>query len=155
MLGDMPFAYFCTVDRKGQPHITPMFFHFDEENDSIFLVTSAASHKTSNIHENPQVALTIDVRDPVNPFNNKGVLIQGVAEIKEPEEQGADAEVKKAYIGLVKKYPTFQVQSLYREEAKAHMTKQHLKEFNEVLIKVIPQKMVYWTKGPNFQVVRF
>ncbi len=75
------FAYICTVGSSNHPHVTPVFFVYSWEDSSIYLITSSKSKKMTNIRSNRRVAITIDIRDPVDPQNNLGVLVRGKAEI--------------------------------------------------------------------------
>ena len=75
------FGYVCTSDRFDQPHLTPVFFVYYENSQKIFFITNERSKKIKNLSENPNVSITIDIRDPVNPFNNEGVMAQGTANI--------------------------------------------------------------------------
>ena len=51
-----------------------------------------------NLRENRMISLTVDIRDPVNPFNNEGVLVQGKAEISRLElaEEERHPELKQS-----------------------------------------------------------
>jgi len=77
------FGYVCTTDLNDQPHITPVFFIYDENSQKIFFITNEKSKKVKNINENPNINITIDIRDTKNPFKNEGVMVEGIAEIKE------------------------------------------------------------------------
>ncbi len=143
------FAYLCTIDQNNQPHITPMFFIFYEKTKDIFVVTSLKSKKMKNIQVNPQVSLTVDVRDSDNPFNNRGVMVQGKAIIEKTIDSlsaAKDAKLIEIYKVFQKKYPVI-------SEAKTSaQVKYH--EFSETLVRVHPDKMVYW-RGPYFITVDF
>ncbi|MFQ5711985.1 MAG: pyridoxamine 5'-phosphate oxidase family protein [Candidatus Geothermarchaeales archaeon] len=142
------FAYFCTVDSNNQAHVTPMFFYFDEENRRFYFITSLRSKKIANMRINPGVSFTVDVRDDVNPFGNRGVMVQGIARfarVVDVEKSRGDLlirDAEKVYGGFEEKYPTFQPrgspESIDPEEG---------------IIKVIPEKIVYW-RGPEFSVLR-
>jgi general stress protein 26 len=170
VLKNSHFSYLCTTDQKNQPHITPMFYVFDENTNDIFITASSNSKKMNNIKANPKIALTIDIRDEMNPFNNHGVMVQGKAIIEKTEltpgnwvplvsmylegqalvektgqltEDEKIAQVSKAF---AKKYPVLQeAQSPVNVEAQ---------KFSENLIKIAPEKIVYW-KGPRFITVNF
>ncbi|MBU4374484.1 MAG: pyridoxamine 5'-phosphate oxidase family protein [Euryarchaeota archaeon] len=102
------------------------------------------SKKIKNISENPNVSITIDIRDPVNPFNNEGVMAQGVAKITEkapiyflPEEtlqlyRDIYMEFKGKYQSVIENKPLGE---------------------NDVIVQVNIEKMVYW-RGPHFKSVR-
>jgi len=145
------FAYLCTTDQENQPHITPMFFAFDETNNNFYVTTSAGSKKMKNLQINAKISLAIDIRDPTNPFNNRGVMVQGKAMIEECfksiSEAAGDKELMAASEAFQRKYPV-----LFRE-AQFPVNVEYEK-FSEALIKIIPDKMTYW-RGPNFVTVNF
>ena len=144
------FAYLCTTDQDNQPHITPMFFAFDETNNNFYVMTSSDSKKMKNLQVNAKISLAIDIRDPTNPFNNRGVMMQGKAMIEEcikSISEVGDKELMEASEAFQRKYPV-----LFRE-AKFPVNVEYEK-FSEALIKIIPDKMTYW-RGPNFVTVNF
>ncbi len=147
---DAPFAYFCTVDQENQPHITPMFFFFDVESKSFLFMTSSRSKKVANLHRNNQVSLTIDTRDPANPFENKGAMIQGKAELATLES--ARPKWNRALVGFFEKYLEFQAEQFHRVRDRVLS---YAQQKFRVLIGVTPGKIVYWTGGPSFKVLRF
>jgi nitroimidazol reductase NimA-like FMN-containing flavoprotein (pyridoxamine 5'-phosphate oxidase superfamily) len=149
VLKESHFAYLCTTDQNNQPHITPMFFIFDEETKDIFVVTSRKSKKMKNIQVNPQVSLTVDVRDPDNPFNNRGVMVQGRVVIEKTLDSlsvAKDIKLIGIYKEFNKKYPIL-------SEAKTSAQIEY-QEFSETLVRVHADKMVYW-RGPYFITVNF
>jgi len=144
ILRDTHFAYFCTTDRNNQPHITPMFFVFDEESREAFVFTHSGSKKIENIKFNPKVCLTVDVRDPDNPFENRGVMVQGEAVVEaafHPFGISQDERLARIFRSFYQKYPVIREMQFSAQYAQ--------KESTEVLIKVKARKMVYW-KGPHF-----
>ncbi len=82
------FAYFTTGEIGAPPHITTMFYIWDEEPNKFYVITSRSTKKLQNIRQNPNVALTIDERDPISPEGNCGVLIRGTARVIKIEEMG-------------------------------------------------------------------
>lgn len=151
ILEESHFAYLSTTDQDNQPRIAPMFFVFDEKTQDVLLFTHSSSKKLKNMRVNPKVCLTVDVRDPQNPFENRGVMVQGDAVI----ERAADSfsvvqnkELMRIYKEFSIKYPV-----LGRAEAETS-TRPKYEEFTEELVRVRARKMVYW-KGPNFVTVNF
>jgi len=69
------FAYLGTAEPRCEPHVTAMFYLWDESSKTIYLVTSKESKKVLNIRQNRNVSVTIDKRDPVSPAGNSGVMI--------------------------------------------------------------------------------
>lgn len=164
------FSYLCTTDQKNQPHITPMFYVFDEKTNDIFITASSNSKKMKNIKFNPKIALTIDHRDEVNPFNNHGVMVQGKA-IVEKTEPGTGKEIPNVAMYLVGQAFVEKTGPLTEDEKLAQASKAfgekypvlqeaqspvnvEVKKFSENLIKIVPEKIVYW-RGPNFLTVNF
>ena len=82
------FAYLSTAELGCMPHITTMFYLWEDETQSVYLITSERTKKLKNIRVNHNVALTIDERDPNSPARNKGVLLRGRAEVLSIEEMG-------------------------------------------------------------------
>lgn len=143
------FTYLCSVDEQNQSHITPMFFFFDKQTQSIFVITSLNSKKASNIQRNPQVSLTMDIRDSENPFNNEGIMVQGMAKIEGPKYFNLTIQdLRRVYQGFERKYPAFQA----REVAELHDIKEDYP--SQVLIKITPRKIVYW-KSMKFISIKF
>ncbi len=164
------FAYLCTTDQKNQPHITPMFYTFDEKTNDIFITASSNSKKMKNIKLNPKIALTIDIRDEVNPFNNHGVMVQGKAIVEKTEAKpGSEIPLVSMYLegnpfvektwlktedeklaqvskAFAEKYPVLQ-------EGQSPVNVE-VKKFSEDLIRIVPEKVVYW-RGPNFITINF
>jgi uncharacterized protein len=70
----------------GEPHVTPISYVFEEENntDSVFyFATDYDSRKYKNLKRNRKVALAIDVYH--SSVDNKAVIIQGeVVDISSP-----------------------------------------------------------------------
>ncbi|MFQ6055970.1 MAG: pyridoxamine 5'-phosphate oxidase family protein [Methanosarcinales archaeon] len=137
------FGYVCTSDQNNRPHITPVFFIYDYIHQKIFFITNNKSKKVKNIKENPNTCITIDIRDPIDPFNNEGVMAQGKAEIMEygpiyflPEETlrlyyDIYLEFKDKYHEIVENKPLGE---------------------SDVIVQINIEKMVYW-KGPHFKSV--
>jgi hypothetical protein len=144
------FAYLCTTNRDNQPHITPMFFVFDSKTNDIYCTASSESKKMRNIHENPKISLTVDVRDEKNPFNNSGVMVQGKAVVHYPIDalpHLEDKNLSQVYLTFKNKYPIIQ-------STQSHTLIAEYKKFSESLIRISPHKMVYW-RGTHFVTISF
>jgi nitroimidazol reductase NimA-like FMN-containing flavoprotein (pyridoxamine 5'-phosphate oxidase superfamily) len=135
LLAEGKFTYFCTADATHTPHVTPMFYVYDVKQNKIFLMSTQSSKKVKNLSSNPFVALTVDVRDPVNPFLNYGVMVQGVTRLLDVKKHGNVLEM------FIAKYPKF----VKRERLKGKL----LRAYRDVLIEVTPKLMVYW-RGAHF-----
>lgn len=68
-------AAFCTVNKKNQPHVVPVFFIYDE--GKVFIHTDRDSAKVRNIQSNANVALTVFRGE----FGDEAVAIRGQARI--------------------------------------------------------------------------
>ena len=65
-----------TVNKNGTPHVVPIWFTLDDENNMIF-TTGKNSVKAKNIQRNNKVRLCVDDQTPLYSF----VTIDGIAEI--------------------------------------------------------------------------
>ncbi|MEK6977209.1 MAG: pyridoxamine 5'-phosphate oxidase family protein [Candidatus Hydrothermarchaeota archaeon] len=141
MLTQSSFGYVCTTDLENAPHVTPIFFVYVHEKGEIYFITDEGSKKVRNLRENRMISLTVDIRDPVNPFNNEGVLVQGKAEISRLElaEEERHPELKQ-----IRKTFRWKYASLIRLQKEPK---------GEVLVRIQIEKMIHW-KGPKFESVR-
>ena len=133
------FGYLCTLDEKMTPHITPIFFVYDHRNKMIYSLSDAKSKKVSNIKKNPEISLTVDIRDENDPFNNEGILVRGTAQIVSVEEAGVEMlpEILEIYEVFKNKYRKFTV----------------VGESSDVLIRFDIHRITHWI-GPKFTSVR-
>jgi PPOX class probable F420-dependent enzyme len=69
----------ATVDAKGRPEGTPIWFEWDGER--VRLLVHRTSRKARNIRNNPHVSLTVDTRTA--PY--RGVVLRGTAELSGPD----------------------------------------------------------------------
>lgn len=77
------FATLALITRKGEPHVTPMWFDFDGEH--VIFNTARGRVKDRILHRRPTVALAII--DPANPY--RYIQIRGPV-VSESEEGGYD-----------------------------------------------------------------
>jgi len=151
------FAYLCTVDEANQPHITPIFFEYDDSTRLTYFMSASESTKIRNIRLNNRVSLTADIRDPINPFNNVGVMIEGEAKIEhelDPRRSPSDEifmeSTLRAFERLKRKY------IIQRQlEPSFSRSMSLIRRFSEVLVSVTPKKMVYWGGGGKFKRAEF
>ena len=66
----------ATTRKNGNPHIAPVWFVLDDDNNIIF-TTWHESVKAKTIRNNPEVSFCVD--DQVPPFSF--VIVEGIAEI--------------------------------------------------------------------------
>lgn len=138
------FAYLCTTNRNNQPHITPMFYVFDGKTRNIYVMASSGSKKMKNIHENPKISIAVDVRDSMNPFNNRGVMVQGRAIVHYAIDSLSELDDKsllQVYEDFEKKYPVL-------KKVKSPVGYEY-KKFSENLLTIAPNRMMYW-RGVKF-----
>jgi nitroimidazol reductase NimA-like FMN-containing flavoprotein (pyridoxamine 5'-phosphate oxidase superfamily) len=131
-------GYLCTAGVNNQPHITPIFSIYDPESNNIYFQTKKRTKKVRDIMANPRVSITVDIRDPLNPFNNEGVMVQGKAEILEVDFEDALPREMGMAIGIIK------------EKFVDVVTKGS--PGDKVVVRINIQKMVHW-RGPRFQSV--
>ncbi len=124
------FSYLGTSEADCMPHLTAMFYVWQEQSKQIFMVTTKGSHKISNIRKNTKVCVTVDERDAVLPAANSGVMIRGRAMMVEMEL--LDEAITLDFLG---KYMSF-LGAGYPLG-------------NRIAIKVTPKILSYW-RGMDF-----
>ncbi len=157
LLAKCYFAYLCTVDEENRPHITPIFFAYDENTNLTYFTSASESAKIRNIRLNNRVSLTADIRDPINPFNNEGVMIEGEAKIERklsPEESPPNEifteSASRAFERFKRKYAVVQ-----QVEPSLSRSMSLMRRFSEVVVSIRPKKIVYWEGGGRFRRVEF
>ena len=132
-------GYLCTAGKNNQPHLIPIFNIYDPESNNIYFQTKKRTKKVRDIRANPKVSLTIDIRDPINPFNNEGVMVQGEAEILEVDFETALPEEMGMALGILKeKFVDVVIKG---------------KPSDKVMVRIKVQKIVHW-RGPRFQSIK-
>jgi len=148
LLRNAYFAYLCTADQWNRPHITPVFFYYDMSSGNIYFRTSRHSKKVRNLLKNSRVSLTIDVRDPENPFNNIGLMIRGYAELSFDEallsKAGSRLFRNSILIRLREKYAALVTRVVSDEEG----------DWADVLVEIKPYRIIYWSGGPRFTILK-
>lgn len=145
LLNEGKFGYVGTSNKELVPHLTPVIFVFDGQR--IFFVTSKISKKLQNIRENEKIAFLIDVRDPINIYNNRAVLFTGRAKIY---------GIGNAVLNIVRlfklrhkfneKYP--QYVSKYKTENDLLPTAWRSTLFvSRILVEIKVEQMVYWREA--------
>jgi PPOX class probable F420-dependent enzyme len=129
-------ARLATVDLECKPHLVPVVFVFDNDNDCYFIPIDAKTKRSRpenlkrvrNILENPNIALLID------EYNEDWtklyyIMIQGKASLLGGEklEQNEMPLLEKAHKLLCNKYPLYQKISI-----------------GEYVIMILPQKVIAW-----------
>lgn len=73
----------ATVGARGRPHVVPVGFFYDREDDAIVIggaMDMAASKKFRDASRQTDVALVVDDLASVDPWTPRGVEIRGHAE---------------------------------------------------------------------------
>jgi pyridoxamine 5'-phosphate oxidase family protein len=83
-LGGQSLARVATVGRDGQPHITPVTFHYNEEEDAIDVggMFFGGTKKWRDAQGNQRVTLLIDDVIP-KPRQARAIEVRGTAELHE------------------------------------------------------------------------
>ena len=125
-LGEQKICRLATVDRRGQPHVVPVW-HIVLDGD-IYIETSPNSKKGQNLKANPKMALVVDAGDSFDTY--KGVMIQGMVEFVKDKQVLArfrDAMAQR-YFGTAE-HPGY---------------KYLVSGSDPLLMKVIPKKVATW-----------
>jgi PPOX class probable F420-dependent enzyme len=88
------FAHVATINSDGTPQVSAVWIGID--GDLITFNTAEGRVKTKNLHDNPNVAISITNQE--NPYEN--LIVQG--KVVEMTHDGADADIDalaKRYIG--------------------------------------------------------
>jgi len=70
-----------TINKDGTPHVVPIWYTVDEQDNNIIFNTSGESVKAKNIRRNNRVRLCVDDQTPLFSF----VIIDGIAQIERNE----------------------------------------------------------------------
>jgi PPOX class probable F420-dependent enzyme len=111
------FAHVATINSDGSPQVSTVWIGID--GDLVTFNTAEGRVKTDNLHNNPNVAISIHAQD--NPYEN--LIIQGT--VVEMTQDGADDDID----ALAKRYL----------DADSYPFRQPGEE--RVLVKIEPQKV--------------
>ncbi len=121
-------ARIATVGKDMQPHVLPVWFHWDGE--SMFIETGFNFRKANNLRENPKCAVVVD--NTQGGLRFWGIFMRGGVElISEPVDWVRDM-VRKIYLNYL------------GEEGIAAPTPQRMINGKHVIIKFTPEKIVTW-----------
>ena len=125
-LGEQKVCRLASVDRRGQPHVVPVW-HILLDGD-IYIETSPNSKKGQNLRANSKMALVVDAGDGFDTY--KGVMIQGTVEfVKDKQKLARFREaMAQRYFGTAE-HPGY---------------KYLVSGSDPLLMKVIPKKVVTW-----------
>jgi pyridoxamine 5'-phosphate oxidase family protein len=73
----------ATTGADGQPHVVPMGFRYDPDEDSIDIggLRLADTKKYRDVLQNPRVAFVVDDIRSTNPWRVRMLEVRGVAEV--------------------------------------------------------------------------
>ena len=114
-----------TIDKSNFPHITPVWYMFNDEK--IYIGTNTKNQKIKNIEKNNHVSFCVDVG--VNSPDIYGVMGQGIANIilEIPKVRTIAEKI------LLKYFKTLENKSA-----------KELLEDTNCIIEIIPQKYAKW-----------
>ena len=73
----------ATIDELGDPDIQPVWFEYDKDKKSLFIITPKTSKKAQNIRRKSKIYFSIDDEN----FPYKGVKGKGEAKVLEDEQK--------------------------------------------------------------------
>jgi pyridoxamine 5'-phosphate oxidase family protein len=81
----------ATAGPDGQPHVVPVSFRYNAEQDSIDIGGHAftSRKKYRDVLANPRVAFVVDDLTSVNPWRPRGIEVRGRAEVLDEGGEGA------------------------------------------------------------------
>jgi pyridoxamine 5'-phosphate oxidase family protein len=84
-LSTQPLGRLATAGSDGQPHVVPVSFRYNEEEDTIDIGGHdfAKRKKFRDVLHNPKVAFIVDDLASVNPWRVRAVEIRGEAEVRQ------------------------------------------------------------------------
>src|SRR5437588_4851147 len=76
-------ARIATVGRNGQPHVVPVSFRYNPDEDTIDVGGHgfAQRKKYRDVQRNPQVAIVIDDLISIDPWRPRMLEVRGTAEV--------------------------------------------------------------------------
>jgi hypothetical protein len=73
----------ATVRPDGRPHLAPIWFVIDDNNNDLVFTTGHTSRKAKNILRDPRVSISVDDQCPLYSF----VIVEGIAKTtNQPDE---------------------------------------------------------------------
>lgn len=71
------YAHFATNLPDGRPHVVPVWFDYDEDDDRVHVVTDRGTRKEKNVRADPSVAISaIDPEDPSRHLLIWGTVVE-------------------------------------------------------------------------------
>ena len=87
LIKNSPLGILATCYQAGQPHSAVVFYYYYPAKEIIYFFKSQTSQTYRNLCENPNVAITIDQHDLLDPLQNFGVMLRGdMKQVNDEEE---------------------------------------------------------------------
>lgn len=96
--------WFTTVDAKGTPQPTPVWFLWDDATSTILIYSRSDARRLAHVQQNPRVALNFDG----NGFGGDIIVITGEAQVSsdDPSADQLPAYVEKYRDFIANRYET-------------------------------------------------
>ena len=103
-LRDERLIWFTTVDAKGTPQPTPVWFLWDDATSTILIYSRSDARRLAHVQQNPRVALNFDG----NGFGGDIIVITGEAQVSsdDPPADRLPAYVQKYSDFIATRYET-------------------------------------------------
>jgi general stress protein 26 len=115
----------ATIDRRGNPHIVPVWYNY--WNDKFYIGTNTGTIKAKNIKDNPRVSFCIDVG--INSPDIFGIMGVGRARLV-LENKRVKSVAKKILCRYFKSLNNKSAQQLLKD--------------TDCIIEIIPKKITTW-----------
>ena len=126
--------YCSTISKDRSPHVQPALFINESNKCSIIFLANSQSLMVKNLHQNKKTALTIDKIHPLNPFLNKGIMIEAISHINDSKEV-----LEEILTEFERKYTFEAISKILGIDIVNQCVK----------IRALPRKIIYW-EGPSF-----
>lgn len=103
-LRDERLIWFTTVDAKGTPQPTPVWFLWDDATSTILIYSRSDARRLAHVQQNPRVALNFDG----NGFGGDIIVVTGEAQVSsdDPPADRLPAYVEKYSDFIATRYET-------------------------------------------------
>jgi pyridoxamine 5'-phosphate oxidase family protein len=100
-LGNQRLGRLATVNAAGEPHVVPMGFRYNPEQDTIDIggLNLGKTKKVRDIADNPNVAFVVDDVQP--PWQPRGIEIRGRAQFLSEGGQAINPNFRSEMIRIV------------------------------------------------------
>jgi len=141
-LRDEHLIWLTTVDTKGMPQPTPVWFLWDEATSTILIYSRADAKRLAHIQQNPRVALNFDG----NGSGGDIIVITGQAQVStdDPPADQLPSYVEKYRNFIVRSYSTpEQIASVYSVALRIHPSaiRGHWRNSTSYILPIEEQKL--------------